>query len=412
MSATIASTAPDRSRMRFIPELLGIHLEELEFLWGQRRQALQSTRYFLRDFLHLNERLEAHVQGLLAVPEALPDLLWPQLLAAENRDSVFAAACPLLRLANAELTAQIVRQFESSDAAVAPGFRDAFCFTPAGQFVNSLKRIVMDGDALHAAFAATSLANLRALDGGNQALAALLQHSDPKVAVNAWQASIVADAQLPPSSSRPYQQALSRPEAAVRGVAVKAAVWSRQDWLPQILEKMAASGDAAAVEWLAVVGGGQHGSLLVSQMERIGDLQSRCELLARFGHPGGLEILRRWMAGGDALLASHAGAAFTRITGYDVRGERIEAPVADDCDEFERELAPLIWTADLGKVDAYLSQNAGQLKTASRWSRGMPLDTVSGEPQLAGLDLQIRWDQLARIRLSGNAAVFPAPIFD
>ncbi len=412
MSTTIASTAAYRSRMPFIPELLSIHLEELEFLWGQRRQALQSTRYFLRDFLHLNERLEAHIQGLLAVPDALLDLLWPQLLAAESRDSVFAAACPLLRLAEAELTAKVVRQFESSDAAAAPGFRDAFCFAPAGQFVNSLKRILQDGKALHAAHAATALANLRALDSRSEALAALLSHQDARIAANSWQASIVADTQLPSSNSRPYQQALSSPDAAIRSAAIKAAVWSRQDWLQQILEKMAASGDAVAVEWLAVIGEGRHGSLLVSQLERISDSQSRCELLARFGHPGGLEILRRWMSGGDALLASHAGAAFTRITGFDVRGERIEAPVAEDCDEFEREFAPLIWTADLGKVEAYLSQNAGQLKTASRWSRGFPLDAVSGEQQLADLDLQIRWDQLARNRWSSNSPVFPAPIFD
>ena len=43
------------ARLRYIPDLLTVHLEELEFLWGQRRLALYSPRYFLRDFLHLNE---------------------------------------------------------------------------------------------------------------------------------------------------------------------------------------------------------------------------------------------------------------------------------------------------------------------------------------------------------------------
>ena len=62
---------------RYIPELLEIHAEQLEYLWGQRRTALTSPEYTLRDFVDLNGRIEAHVQGLLAVPQALPELLCP-----------------------------------------------------------------------------------------------------------------------------------------------------------------------------------------------------------------------------------------------------------------------------------------------------------------------------------------------
>lgn len=166
------------ARLRYIPELLTLHLEELEFLWGQRRLAMHSPRHFLHDFLHLNERLEAHIQGLLTVPAALPDLLLPQLLAAEGRDSVFAAACPLLRLANPELTAQVVERFGQAGAAVAPGFRDAFSFAPSRLFVNALNQILHKGESLPAAYAATALANLHVLDRSNSTLNALLLHED------------------------------------------------------------------------------------------------------------------------------------------------------------------------------------------------------------------------------------------
>lgn len=400
------------AKLSYIPELLTVHLEELEFLWGQRRFALHSPRYFLRDFLHLNERLEAHIQGLLTVPAALPDLLLPRMLAAESRDSVFAAACPLLRLANLELSAQVVECFEQADGVIAAGFRDAFSFAPAGQYANALKRILHDGEPLHAAYAATALANLRALDCGNGALNALLQHENAWVAATAWHASIAVDRLSSAAPPRPYQQALSRPEAGIRDAAFKSAIWTGQTWTAGVLHKLASAGDSAALQWLAITGAAEDGPVIVAQLELLEDPKNRCDLLVRFGHPGALAILRNWVSGSDVLLASLAGEAFTRITACDVRGERIQAPVGDGADDFDREFAPLIWTADNGKLDAYLRQNGTLLKRASRWSRGLPLDGVAPQETVAALDLQIRWDQLIRNKLAGNHSVQPEPIVD
>jgi uncharacterized protein (TIGR02270 family) len=399
------------ARLRYIPGLLTQHLEELEFLWGQRRIAMHSPRHFLRDFLHLNERLEAHIQGLLNVPQAMPDLLLPQLQAAESRDSVFAAACPLLRLANAEITVQVVKCFQQSDAATAPGFRDAFSFAPGGLFVNGLKQVLHDGEPLHAAYAATALANLRALDRGNTSLNALLLHDDSLVATIAWQASLVVDC-LPSSAQlvRPYQQALLRPEANIRDAALKSAIWTQQPWVLPVLRQLASAGDSAAVQWLAIVTTGEDGGLIVEHLKLIKSSQGRCDLLVRFGHPGVLKILRDWMSGDDALLTSLAGEAFSRITGFDVRGERIQLPISESADDFDREFAPLIWTTDIHKVDAYMQQNGSRLTSSKRWSRGLSLEGSVMPDTLAAMDLQIRWDQLARHRLAGDLSGQSEPI--
>jgi uncharacterized protein (TIGR02270 family) len=399
------------ARLRYIPELLTLHLEELEFLWGQRRIAMHSPRYFLRDFLHLNERLEAHIQGLLNVPSALPDLLLPQLLAAESRDSVFAAACPLLRLANVELTARVVKCFVQADANTAPGFRDAFSFAPGGLFVNGLKQVLHDGEPLHAAYAATALANLRALDRNNTSLNALLLHDDSLVATTAWQASLVVDC-LPSSAQlvRPYQQALLRPEDNIRDAALKSAIWTQQPWVLPVLHQLASAGDSVALQWLAIVTTGEDGALIVAQLKSIESAQSRCDLLVRFGHPGVLKILRDWMSSDDALLTSLSGEAFTRITGFDVRGERIQAPISESADDFDREFAPLIWTPDIHKVDVYMQQNGSLLNGAKRWSRGLSLEGAEMPETLVAIDLQIRWDQLARHRLAGDQSSQPEPI--
>lgn len=411
MSATITPIQTNSARLHYIPELLAIHLEELEFLWGQRRLALHSPDYFLRDFLHLNERLEAHIQGLLAVPGALADLLLPQLQAAESRDSVFAAACPLLRLANPKLTEQVVEYFQQADATIIPGFRDAFSFAPAGLYVNPLKKILNEGEPLYAAYAATALANLRSLDAGNTTLNRLLSHENPLISTAAWHASLAVDAlptAIPPA--RPYQQALAIPDANIRDAVLKSAIWTNQPWITPALNQLVSAGDINALKWLAITGTSAHGTQIVDQLKLLESPQSQCEILVRFGHPGVLEILRDWVAHGDVLLASHAGDAFTRITGCDVQGERISTPISDDADEFEREFAPLIWTADLAKIDAYLRQNGSKLKSASRWSRGIPIDGEVSAETLATLDLQTRWDQIARKRLAGNRSDQPEPI--
>lgn len=413
MSATVTpiQTGAPKSRARYIPDLFSGHLDELEFLWGQRRAALHSPDYFLRDFLYINERLEAHIQGLLAVPAPLADLLLPQLLAAESRDSVFAAACPLLRLAKPELIRQVFSCFSQAEAHLLPGFRDAFCFAPVAMYAQELRRILQQSEPLQAAYAATALANMRLLDPASETLAELLLCDNPVAATAAWHASIVADSQTPSvQQSRPYQQALARPEPSVREAVLKSALWTGQVWLPPFLHQLASTGDSVALTWLAITGSGAHGNLIVEQLAALPSPQQCCEILVRFAHPGVLEILRGWVASGDLVLAAEAGEAFTRITGFDVRGERIQAPISDSANEFERDFAPLIWTADLDKIDDYLLPNRDRLKAASRWSRGMSLDGVVSPETLAALDLQIRWDQMVRNRLAGDSSAQVAPI--
>ena len=86
------------ARTRLIADLLQVHVEDLAFLWGQRRDALGSRKHTLREYSELNERIEAHLQGLLvAEPAALVGWLQPRL-AGGDRNEVFAAAYALLRL--------------------------------------------------------------------------------------------------------------------------------------------------------------------------------------------------------------------------------------------------------------------------------------------------------------------------
>ena len=83
------------ARLRYLPELVDQHLEDLAFLWGQRREALMSTEHTQRNWADLEERIEAHLQGLRVPPTAaLLTQLQPRL-SVQDGDEAFALASAL-----------------------------------------------------------------------------------------------------------------------------------------------------------------------------------------------------------------------------------------------------------------------------------------------------------------------------
>ena len=102
-------------KITFIPALIEEHLEELAFLWMQRQGALRSSDYTLRAFLELEERLEAHVQGILVAGEAAGPMLLERI-AAEETSACFAAAYAMLRLDRPPLGETVVQELLSSEA--------------------------------------------------------------------------------------------------------------------------------------------------------------------------------------------------------------------------------------------------------------------------------------------------------
>ena len=69
----MAAPAP---KLNVIPDILEEHYEELQFLWGVRRKMLRSGMQYLRDLLQFEERIEAHLQGLLLAGSQPRRPLW------------------------------------------------------------------------------------------------------------------------------------------------------------------------------------------------------------------------------------------------------------------------------------------------------------------------------------------------
>lgn len=400
-------------RLHHIPELLDIHADELAYLWGQRRAALFDTRYTLASFLALNERIEAHVAGLLTVPSALPGLLGKRLLAAAHRDDAFAAACALLRLGNASLTARIVEMFATASGPQLLGLRDALGASSLDDAAPSVEDILALGEPARAVAAATVLAQRGLLRAQDPHLARLLRDADDAVAAQAWRVLPLVDAPLavqpegPPP--RPYKAALLRKEPALRQAVLACGAWTAQPWLMRGLRLLVSDGDTVALGWLAALGGPEHDTVVQAATAQLLPAVAQPELLGRCGRPWVLPLLLKWMRGSDPRLAAAACEAYMRLTGEDVRGKRVTPKPADDADEFEREMAPSVWLPDLAKIQLHHDEHGAALAAGGRWNRGLDIGGDPPAEALQSVDLPARWDACARAALARRPVAPPPP---
>jgi len=398
-------------RARFIPEVLQVHLDDLAFIAGQRRAALTSQRHTLREFGELSERLEAHVQGALIAPaDALLDRLQSQL-SAPDRDEAFAAACVLLRTTSVAAENAVIVEFSRARGAALAGLRDALSLAPAGRCMAELHSAFGQAKPATAAAATVALANQRQLDRAAPRLATLLEDGDPAVCELAWRAALMADAAKPSAAPvRPFQSGTSNAAIGVRDAAWAAMAWSGQPTTLPWLRSRAEAGDAVALQWLAILGTADDALQVQKAALALEDVNARCMLLARFGHPSALNALVRWMSSEDIVLSAAAGAAFTRITGQDIRAERRSWPVAEGADEFDRDMAPDLWMPDVKKALSLMQRHAERWIAGTRWCQGLRLDGEVSRELLLQLDLQARWDAAARAALAGRPISAPPPI--
>ncbi len=412
-----------RPRARFIADILQTHLDDLAFLAGQRRAALGDAQHTLRTFADLNERMAAHLHGVLvAPPDHLLDLLTPQL-AAPDRDEAFAAAHVLLMLGDAASAHAVMVEFSRAKGAALAGLRDALSLGALTHTATELQSALAQAKPLTAVAAAVALANHRQLDTAHPRLAALLTDEDAQVALWAWRAAGLADAAArttgtagtagtagTPLPVRPLKLGVAHASAEVRHAAWSLAAWTGQPATLSALRQMAPQGDAVALHWLAVLGTPEDAPLIQQGAMAMPDVAARCGLLARYGHPSALNALVLWMAESHVPLAVAARQAFSRMTGEDIRGARQRMPVPDDADDFTRDMAPDVWLPDVAKARALLAQHGERWAAGSRWCMGHRLDGEVGRDLLPQLDFDARWDVAARAALAGRLISAPPPV--
>jgi len=168
-----------------IPEVYVRHLEEFRFLWEQRRAALRSPDLTLRDVGRLDERMAAHLEGLLLTGVAAVPVLEAGL-SGDDPSGVFASAYVLLSLRDPTAAERVMEAFQSAEAEKLDGFREALCQGPIEMIEPALRDAAASAPAPHAAAALEALAFHHRPDPGMDRLVELLQHESPRIRCIAW----------------------------------------------------------------------------------------------------------------------------------------------------------------------------------------------------------------------------------
>src|SRR5690348_15348640 len=208
--------------LTFIPDIAEEHYEELQFLWSQRWNALRSRAYTMREMGMLEERIEAHIQGLLVLGDALIDFVAPGL-AGDDELPAFAAALALLRLGTSEAVTRVRDALLAADGKRLDGIREALAHGPAQPLIPVLQHLFISAPPPLAVAAGEVLAFHRALQLAPEQLVPLIRDEHPAVRRAAWR---LAAYSAVPLTAALYDAGLRDEDASAQGAALGAAAWN------------------------------------------------------------------------------------------------------------------------------------------------------------------------------------------
>ncbi|HET6763122.1 MAG TPA: hypothetical protein VFH27_05600, partial [Longimicrobiaceae bacterium] len=319
------------ARARYIAGLLDTHLDELGFLWGRWRAALRDPDYTVAAVAQLEERIRAHLQGVLVPGEqALPRLV--ELLGDDDADLAFAAAYSLLHRGEPTLTEQVIGPFAAAeDEGVIQALAMALAYAPLRRAVlEGLRALVSARPALRSTAAAEVLAFHGALDLTGEQLRWFLEDDDPATRLAGWRLAALLGLQLAPHA---YAQALRDDEPAMAAAALEAGAWAGVQGVLPALRRLAEAPSPArmgALRLLAVLGTPEDapGVYALACAAELGP--ERFRLAGAYGDPRFVPMVLQSLADPDPATAAAAGAAFLRLTGVDAAsGSRAALPPPD-----------------------------------------------------------------------------------
>jgi len=388
-------------KLTFIPDILETHVEEAAFLWGRRANALRSPRYTMREFAMLEERIDAHTQGMLAVGERLIPFV-DESLGGGDRDAALAAAFALLRLGTVAAGRAVLSAFEDAAGPTLDGLRLALCLAPAVPAFPQLQSLTRSAPPPTAAAASEVLAFHFGTAPAPAMLGKLLTAEDPAVRRSGWRIVSYFASPVEPAT---YAAAFRDDDLTLRVAAATAAAWSALPGLLPVLRRTASDPAPEHLDQfhiLAVLGSEADLPLLTAlgTAETLGP--GRFRLLGAFGHPAAVPTLLAAMSSPDPETAAAAGAAFTKITGQDVASDR-RATVGKDApqDPFDAEFADEVTLPDPERAGAHWEKVQPTLARASRVCRGFDVSGGLGRDDFVRLDMESRWELLLRSRYYG-----------
>jgi uncharacterized protein (TIGR02270 family) len=388
--------------LTFIPDIAEEHYEELQFLWSQRRNALRSSAYTMREMGMLEERIEAHTQGLLVLGDHLLELVAPGL-DGDDELPAFAAAHTLLRLGTPDAVGRVRDVFVRSDGKKLDGLREALAHGPAQSLMPLLQQLFTSAAPPLAAAAGEVLAFHRAFLPSAEQLVPLARDEHPTVRRTAWRLATYWALGMPAAV---YETGLHDDDPAVQQAAFEAAAWSGYPGWVAYCQTLAAQPSPKGVEPIATLAAilpPQESQTVTRLAATPAFGPTRHRIAAAFGHPTMIDFLLQEMESTDPPTAAGAGAAFGKMLGVTVdSGRRATVPPPDGeaPDEFEVEFLDEVNLPDVPRARQHWEKARPQLVHAVRIAHGLDVSAGMTRETFGLLNMQSRRELCLRARLT------------
>jgi uncharacterized protein (TIGR02270 family) len=388
-------------KLTFIPDIVQEHYEELQFLWAQRRNALRSPRHRERELLMLEDRIEAHAQGMLVIDERIAEFVEPALL-GDDELPAFAAAFALLRLGTPASLERVMDAFESATEKKLDGLRDALAHGPSTPLTPRLSSSFLSAVPPVGAAAGKVLACHNALTPVAQQLERFVRAEEPTAREGGWRLAADCAVTVP---SPWYEAGLRDDDPAVKRAALTAAAWCGGAAFAPYCRGLATEPTPESIEPLAMFAAAappEDYQLVAAVASNPAAGADRFRVVGSFAHPYFIDLLIKEMENADPAAAVAAGAAFTKMTGRDVESDK-RTKVSPDgkppADDFEAEFQDEVFLPDPDVARKYWQELAPTLARSPRICRGMDVSQPLSREQFAALDMESRSEYCLRMRL-------------
>jgi uncharacterized protein (TIGR02270 family) len=359
-----------------LPEFITRHFEEAAFLWCLRHRAIDAAHYTFTDLEGLDERVEAHLDGLRIAgtpAEAVIDEALPTAGAGE----VFAAAVLAFERSSTARLSPVLELARDSDAAL-EAFSSAVCWLPWPRVETVLGQFARGEDAVLLGVALSGHA-AHGQDPG-AVLSRALSSSDAGLRARALQ--IVGELGRREGLPAARQALTSESEACRFSAARTCALFGEGSALP-VLRALAEGAGPHSADALSLcvrkMKRGEARDWLMGLTERPEQRRLALAGIAALGAPFFIPWLLRMMHVSEWARA--AGEAFRFITGADLgevplEGAAPEAePDADELPEVDAD-ANLPWPAP-DAVEAWWAKRKADFHPETRYLLGRPMTPES-----------------------------------
>lgn len=371
-------------------DILEEHLEELDFLWEQRESVIFAPDWNLQELAELEERAEAHLDGLRIGAGHSVEIARPALTGEEKGAATASALTMMTMDSPAQETEAVLAMAAATSPAARDGIRIALRHSDVRRVAERLAQMASVGEPAVRAAAADALAFHRLPSPSR--LADLFAAPDTAVRRLGYGA---AGRFGGPWSMDLLEQALGSESPDIRRTALETSARLGLPGLDAACRRIAGGRHGAvpeAVSFLGALGDPQDRTLLESCANGNagpGVVPAALEGLGRMGNVQSVPVLLQAMV--DATLARAAGAAYVRITA--ARGIEADAPppspaeVPEEDESGDDSRAP-----DPERARAWWERNKGRFAAHGRWQAGEEVTLGPAGPAFASLPLGIRRD--------------------